>query len=165
MHKQSIEKKEDYDWYKLRSTILGVREKQSGGFTIKAHILDDLSDFNNLLNKIIDFYKYQYIIFDTRSLNINQKKLTKDLYEQELRRIGFGTYQTNNFVFQEKPIIGDTVIVAIKPYIGRYDKGKVEQILTSAKYHPRGYKVMLNDKEGTIGRIATIRKKNHKKNF
>jgi uncharacterized protein YwbE len=165
MHKQSIETKEDYDWYKLRSTILGVREKQSGGFTIKAHMLGDLLEFKNLLDKIIDFYKYQYIIFDTRSLNINQKKLTKELYEQELRRIGFGIYQTNNFAFQEKPKVGDTVIVAIKPYIGRYDMGKIEQILTGAKYHPRGYKVMLNDKEGTVGRIATIRKKNHKNAF
>jgi hypothetical protein len=52
-----------------------------------------------LLDKIIDFYKYQYIIFDTRSLNINQKKLTKELYEQGLRRIGFGTYQTGIYDF------------------------------------------------------------------
>ncbi len=163
MYRQSIETKEDYDWYKVRSTILGVREKQSGGFTIKAHLLNDLSEFKTLIDKIIDYYKYQYIIFDTRSLNINQKKLNKEEYEQKLRQIGFGTYQTSNFVFQERPKIGDTVIVAIKPYIGRYDKGKIEKILTGAKYHPRGYKVMLADKEGTIGRIATIRKKNHKK--
>ncbi len=161
MREYSDDNQINYDWYKLENTILGVREKKSGGFSVKIYYFENINSFKELLLKILEYYKYQFITFDTRSIKDNHKKII----EKELRSIGFGSYQSHNMVFQEKPRKGDIVLIAIKPYIGRYDKGKIEQILTSAKYHPRGYKVMLNDKEGTIGRIATIRKKNHKKPF
>jgi uncharacterized protein YwbE len=64
-------------------------------------------------------------------------------------------------VFQEKPKKWDIVLIAIKPYIGRYEKGNVLRVLTGATYHPRGFKVMFNDKDNTVGRIATVRKKGH----
>jgi uncharacterized repeat protein (TIGR03833 family) len=160
MRDYSEDKDINYDWYKLESTILGVREKKSGGFSIRLQNLGNIKSFKLLLKKILDFYKYQFMTFDKRSIRVNDLKNI----ETELKSMDFGTYQNHNMVFQEKPNLGDTVLIAIKPYIGTYEKGKVVQILTSAKYHPRGYKVMLNDKIGTIGRIATIRKEAHRKN-
>jgi uncharacterized protein YwbE len=161
----------NFEWYKLNTTILGVREKKSGGFSIKIgkinnlnnqeDIKEDIKSFTTLLKKILDYYKYQFMTFNTNIKGL--KENIKNLYEKELRTIGFGTYQGNNYVFQEKPKIGDIVLIAIKPYIGRYEKGPVKRILTGARYHPRGYKVMLNDKENMIGRIATVRKENHQK--
>jgi uncharacterized repeat protein (TIGR03833 family) len=145
----------DYDLYKLGDNIIGVREKKSGGFGLKVDKYGDIKSFKILISKILDYYKYQFITFDSRGID--------KTFEDELRKMGFGSYQSNNVVFQEKPKIGDTVLIAIKPYIGRYEKGKVKRVLTGAGYHPRGFKVMLNDTDGTIGRIATIRKKNHKK--
>jgi uncharacterized protein YwbE len=158
MRQYSDDQDRNYDWYKLESTILGVREKVSGGFSIKIHQIDDLKSFKLLLKKILEYYKYQFMTFDTRGFKDN----IRSSFEKELRGIGFGTYQSHNMVYQERPNIGDTVLIAIKPYIGRYEKGKIVRVLTSARYHPRGYKVMLNDKESMIGRIATIRKKDHK---
>jgi hypothetical protein len=46
--------------------------------------------------------------------------------------------------------------------VGRYEKGKIKRVLTGKPFHPRGFKVMLGDREETIGRIATIRKRGHK---
>jgi uncharacterized protein YwbE len=159
MRTQSKDEKEDYEWYKLKTTILGVREKKSGGFTIKITKSEDIKSFTLLLNKILDYYKYQFMTFDIRGLKHN----IKILYEKELRNIGFVVFQEHNYVFQERPKVGETVLIAIKPYIGRYERGQIKRILTGARYHPRGYKVMLNDKEEMIGRIATIRKENHQK--
>ena len=41
----------------------------------------------------------------------------------------FETFQTNNYVFQETPKVGDYVMIAIKPYTGKYEKGKKLPIL------------------------------------
>jgi uncharacterized protein YwbE len=160
MREYSDDNEMNYDWYKLENTILGVREKKSGGFSVKINYFDfeNISSFKNLLLKILEYYKYQFITFDTRSI----KDIHKKIIEKELRSIGFGSYQSHNMVFQEKPRKGDVVLIAIKPYIGRYEKGNVLRVLTGAMYHPRGFKVMLNDKDNTVGRIATIRKKGHK---
>ena len=158
MREYSDDTNENYDWYKIENTILGVREKKSGGFSIKSYNIENIKSFKALLLKIIEYYKYQFITFDTRSIKDN----VKIIVEKELRNIGFGTYQSHNMVFQEKPRKGDTVLIAIKPYIGRYEKGNVLRVLTGAIYHPRGFKVMLNDKDNTVGRIATVRKKGHK---
>ena len=141
----------DYDWYQLESTILGVREKNSGGFGIKPKQLVIVKSFINLLNKIINYYKYQYLSFDSRGI--------PDEYLKELKDLGFDTFQKSNYVFQESPNVGDTVIIAIKPYEGKYAKGKIKAVLTNIKYHPRGVKVVLSDKNATVGRIATIIKK------
>ena len=143
----------DYDWYQLESTILGVREKNSGGFGIKPKQLGSVKSFINLLKKIIDYYKYQYLSFDSRGI--------PDEYLKELKDLEFETFQKNNYVFQESPNVGDTVIIAIKPYEGKYAKGKIKAILTNIKYHPRGVKVVLSDKNSTVGRIATVIKKEH----
>jgi uncharacterized protein YwbE len=158
MRASSEDKDSNYDWYKLDSTILGVREKQSGGFAIKLYQSGDMISFKKLLIKILEHYKYQFMIFDTRSLKDN----IRGEIEKELRNMKFGSYQSYNMVFQERPRKGDMVVIAIKPYVGRYEKGKVERALTGATYHPRGYKVMLEDKNNTVGRIATIIKKGHR---
>ena len=158
MRVSSEDKDTNYDWYKLDSTIIGVREKQSGGFAIKLYQSGELTSFKKLLLKILGHYKYQFMIFDTRSLKDN----IRGVFEKELRNMNFGTYQSYNMVFQERPRKGDIVVIAIKPYVGRYEKGKVERVLTGAMYHPRGYKVMLEDKNNTVGRIATIIKKGHR---
>ena len=55
----------------------------------------------------------------------------KILYEKELRNIGFVVFQEHNYVFQERPKVGETVLIAIKPYIGRYERGQIKRILTS----------------------------------
>jgi len=157
MREYSDDTNENYDWYKIENTVLGVREKKSGGFSIKSYHIDSVKAFKTLLLKIIEYYKYQFITFDTRSIKDN----VKIMVEKELRNMGFGSYQSHNMVFQEKPKKGDIVLIAIKPYIGRYEKGNVLRVLTGATYHPRGFKVMLNDKDNTVGRIATIRKKGH----
>ena len=159
---ESIETNDLYDWYKLESVIIGVREKKMGGYSIKIHERNselNLKSLKSLLTKIVDYYKYQFMTFDSRNISEKYRKNIDIL----LREIGFGKYQQHNYVFQEKPRVDDTVLIAIKPYNGVYEKGKVLKILTGAKYHPRGYKVMLNDKNGTIGRIATIRKEAHRK--
>jgi uncharacterized protein YwbE len=150
----NINDNKNYDWYKIGNTILGAREKVSGGFGLKIFEYGSLNDFIILIGKIIEYYKYQYITFDSRNLYPE--------YEKELSKMGFGNYQNNNLVYQAKPRIGDTVLIAIKPYVGKYETGKVKRVLTGARFHPRGFKVMLNDKNETIGRIATIVKKNHK---
>lgn len=158
MREYSDDTNENYDWYKIENTVLGVREKKSGGFSIKSYHIDSVKAFKTLLLKIIEYYKYQFITFDTRSIKDN----VKIMVEKELRNMGFGSYQSHNMVFQEKPKKGDVVLIAIKPYIGRYEKGSVLRVLTGATYHPRGFKVMFNDKDNTVGRIATVRKKDHK---
>lgn len=158
MREYSDDTNENYDWYKIENTVLGVREKKSGGFSIKSYHIDSVKAFKTLLLKIIEYYKYQFITFDTRSIKDN----VKIMVEKELRNMGFGSYQSHNMVFQEKPRKGDVVLIAIKPYIGRYEKGSVLRVLTGATYHPRGFKVMFNDKDNTVGRIATVRKKDHK---
>ena len=154
MYKKSVAKKDDFDWYKLESNILGVREKASGGFAIKPKQLGTVNIFKELLDKIIDYYRFQYLTFDSRGV--------PNEYLKELKNLKFETFQTNNYVFQEKPKIGDMVVIAIKPYDGKYEKGKIKAILTNIKYHPRGVKVVLDNKNSTIGRIATIFKKAHK---
>jgi uncharacterized repeat protein (TIGR03833 family) len=161
MRDNSEDKDINYDWYKLESTIMGVREKKSGGFSIRLQEFGNTKSFKSLLKKILDFYKYQFMTFDKRSIHAKDRQNI----ETELRNMSFGTYQSHDMVFQERPKVGDMVLIAIKPYDGTYEKGKVVQILTGAKYHPRGYKVMLNDKIGTIGRIATIRKEAHRNTF
>lgn len=158
MREYSDDTNENYDWYKIENTVLGVREKKSGGFSIKSYHIDNVKAFKTLLLKIIEYYKYQFITFDTRSIKDN----VRIMVEKELRNMGFGSYQSHNMVFQEKPKKGDLVLIAIKPYIGRYEKGPVLRVLTGAAYHPRGFKVMFNDKDNTVGRIATVRKKDHK---
>lgn len=151
---KSIVKKDDFDWYKLESNILGVREKRMGGFTIKPKQLGDILLFNSLVDKILKHYRFQYLTFDSRGV--------PDEYLKELKNLDFEVFQSNNYVFQEKPKIGDAVLIAIKPYTGEYKKGNIKAILTNIKYHPRGVKVVLDDKKSTIGRIATIVKKAHK---
>jgi uncharacterized protein YwbE len=151
----NINDNKNYDWYKIHNTIIGAREKASGGIGLKIFEYGTINDFIILITKIIDYYKYQYITFDSRNL-IHE-------YERELYKFGFGSYQNNNLVYQSKPRIGDNVLIAIKPYVGRYENGGVKRVLTGARFHPRGFKVMLNDKNETIGRIATVIKKNHKK--
>lgn len=150
----SIERKEDFDWFKYKTTIIGVREKKSGGFSIKVHQYGQLADFMKILALILDYHRYQFMTFDTRGL--------KDPFKKELREIGFRTYQRHPMAFQERPKIGAKVLIAIKPYVGRYEKGVIKKVLTGKPFHPRGFKVMLSDRVGTIGRIATIRKKGHK---
>lgn len=149
----NINDNKNYDWYKIGNTILGAREKTSGGIGVKIFEYGTIKDFINLIGKIIEYYKYQFITFDSRNLTSE--------YEKELYKIGFGSYQNNHLVYQYKPRIGDNVLIAIKPYVGRYEKGNVKRVLTGARFHPRGFKVMLNDKNETIGRIATIIKKKH----
>jgi uncharacterized repeat protein (TIGR03833 family) len=151
----NINDNKNYDWYKIGNTIIGAREKVSGGFGLKVFELGSITTFINLIKKIIEYYQYQFITFDSRNLTYD--------FEIELRKFGFDSYQNYNMVYQSKPRIGDSVLIAIKPYIGRYESGIVKRVLTGAKFHPRGFKVMLNDKNETIGRIATIIKKNHKK--
>lgn len=150
----SMENNEDFEWYKNKSSIIGVREKRFGGFSIRVKEYGTLEDFKKLLGLILDFYRYQYMTFDSRGL---QEPFTKELNE-----IGFRPYQKFPLCFQERPKIGAIVLIAIKPYVGRYEKGKIKRVLTGKPFHPRGFKVMLADKEETIGRIATIRKKGHK---
>jgi uncharacterized protein YwbE len=150
----SIENDGDFEWYKNKSCIIGVREKRSGGFSIKVNQYGTLEDFRKLLGLILDFYRYQYMTFDPRGL--------KDPFTKELNDIGFRPYQRFPLSFQERPKIGAIVLIAIKPYVGRYEKGKIKRVLTGKPFHPRGFKVMLANKEETIGRIATIRKKGHK---
>ena len=150
----NINDNKNYDWYKIGNTILGAREKASGGIGLKIFEYGTIRDFIILIGKITEYYKYQYITFDSRNLASE--------YEKELYKFGFGSYQNNNLVYQVKPRISDKVLIAIKPYVGRYETGIVKRVLTGARFHPRGFKVMLNDKNETIGRIATIVKKNHK---
>ncbi len=154
MHQKSIVKKDDFDWYKLESNILGVREKSMGGFTIKPKELGDVLLFKSLIEKILKYYRFQYLTFDSRGV--------PDEYLKELKNLKFQVFQTNNYVFQEAPKKGDSVLVAIKPYQGEYKKGIIKAVLTNIKYHPRGFKVVLDDKNSTVGRIATIIKKAHK---
>ncbi len=159
---ESIETNELYDWYKMESIIIGVREKKMGGFSIKIHENNlelNLKSIKTLITKIVDYYKYQFMTFDSRNIS---DKYRKNI-DQILREIGFGKYQSHNYAYQERPKVGDKVLIAIKPYNGVYEKGKIARILTSAQYHPRGFKVMLNDKAGTIGRISTFRKEVHRK--
>ena len=73
MRVSSEDKDSNYDWYKLDSTIIGVREKQSGGFAIKLYQSGELTSFKKILLKILEHYKYQFMIFDTRSLKDNIK--------------------------------------------------------------------------------------------
>lgn len=150
----SQSKASDYDWYKLGTTIIGVREKRSGGFSIKTHQYGDPKTFKTLLDKIIDYYRYQFLTYDTRGLSPDFKNI--------LVKRGFKAYQRNPLAFQERPLVGQKVLIAIKPYVGRYESGIIKKVLTSKGFHPRGFKVMLNDKNQTVGRIATIRKKGHK---
>jgi hypothetical protein len=81
----------DYDWYQLESTILGVREKNTGGFGIKPKQLGSVKSFITLLKKIINYYKYQYLSFDSRGI--------PDEYLKELKDLEFETFQKNNYVF------------------------------------------------------------------
>lgn len=150
----SIENQEDFDWYKNQSCIMGVREKKSGGFSLRVYKYGTLPDFKKLVGLILDYYRYQFITYDTRGLN--------EPFRKELTSIGFKTYQRHPMAFQERPKVGAIVLIAIKPYTGRYEKGKINRILTGKPFHPRGFKVMLADRDGTIGRIATLRKKGHK---
>ena len=99
MREYSDDTNENYDWYKIENTVLGVREKKSGGFSIKSYHIDSVKAFKTLLLKIIEYYKYQFITFDTRSIKDN----VKIMVEKELRNMGFGSYQSHNMVFQEKP--------------------------------------------------------------
>jgi uncharacterized repeat protein (TIGR03833 family) len=155
MFQKSIPKKDDYDWYNLDNNILGVREKNAGGFGIKVKQVGSIESFISLIKKIIDYYKFQYLSFDSRGIPIE--------YLKELKKLNFESFQANNYVFQETPNIGDMVIIAIKPYEGKYARGKIKAILTNVKYHPRGVKVVLSDRNATVGRIATIIKKEHLK--
>jgi uncharacterized repeat protein (TIGR03833 family) len=153
MRQTSIAKVDNFDWFQYRSNIIGVREKNSGGFAIKPKQIGSLSSFKILIEKIIKYYRFQYLTFDSRG--VPQK------YLDELKNKNFESFQSNNYVFQEKPKIGDLVLIAIKPYTGQYEKGKIKALLTNIKYHPRGVKVVLDNKNATVGRIATIVKKNH----
>jgi len=153
----SIERQEDFDWYKNKSCIMGVREKKSGGFSLRVHQYGTLDDFRKIIGLILDYYRYQFITYDTRGL--------KEPFKKELTSMGFKSYQRHPVAFQERPKIGAIVLIAIKPYVGRYEKGKIQRVLTGAPFHPRGYKVMLGNRDGSIGRIATIRKKGHKHSF
>jgi uncharacterized repeat protein (TIGR03833 family) len=154
----------DYKWFKIGDVILGVREKTTGGFSIRVnqyHLGNekgiDLGSFKSLLTKILKYYRYQFMTFDMRGIRNNDR----GIIQKELNEIGFGEYSSHNVVFQERPVIGDSVLVAIKPYVGRYEKGKIAKVLTGARYHPRGYKVMFAN--GIVGRIATIVKEKHQK--
>jgi uncharacterized repeat protein (TIGR03833 family) len=151
--KSVVAKRDDFDWYQYESNIIGVREKNSGGYAIKPKQIGTVASFKNLIEKIIKYYRFQYLTFDSRSV--------PDEYLKELKSMKFETFQTNNYVFQETPKIGDYVMIAIKPYTGKYEKGKIKAVLTNVKYHPRGVKIVLDDKNSTVGRIATVIKKNH----
>jgi uncharacterized repeat protein (TIGR03833 family) len=151
MYQKSVVKRDDFDWYKYESNLIGVRERKSGGYAIKPKQIGTISSFKTLIEKIIKYYRFQYLTFDSHSVPIE--------YLNELKAMKFETFQTNNYVFQETPKVGDYVMIAIKPYTGKYEKGKIKAILTNIKYHPRGVKVVLNDKNSTIGRIATLEKK------
>ena len=65
MRTQSRDEKEDYEWYKLKTTILGVREKKSGGFSIKISQTEDIKSFVLLLTKILQFLLFLFIILYT----------------------------------------------------------------------------------------------------
>jgi uncharacterized protein YwbE len=153
MYEKSVAKRDDFDWYKYESNIIGVREKNSGGYAIKPKQIGTVVSFKILIEKIIKYYRFQYLTFDSRGI--------PDEYLKELKSMKFETFQSNNYVFQEAPKIGDYVLIAIKPYTGKYEKGKIKAVLTNIKYHPRGAKVVLNDKKSTIGRISTLIKKEH----
>ncbi len=144
----NINDNKNYDWYQIGDTIIGARNKASGGIGLKIFENGNVQNFINLIKKIIEHFKYKFITFDSRNLSSD--------FEKELRKIGFGSYQNQNMVFQDKPRIGDLVLIAIKPYVGRYENGKVKRVLTGARYHPRGFKVMLNDKNETIGRVESF---------
>ena len=134
MRQVSIAKVDNFDWFQYKSNIIGVREKNSGGFAIKPKQIGSVSSFKVLIEKIIKYYRFQYLTFDSRG--VTQK------YLDELT-------------------LPASLLLLPKPYVGKYEKGKIKAILTNIKYHPRGVKVVLDDKNSTIGRIATIVKKNH----
>jgi uncharacterized protein YtpQ (UPF0354 family) len=48
--------------------------------------------------------------------------------------MNFESFQSNNYVFQEKPKIGDIVLIAIKPYVGKYEKGKIKAMEEFIRY-------------------------------
>jgi uncharacterized repeat protein (TIGR03833 family) len=150
MHSKSNIKNDTFDWYKIDSTIMGIAEKDTGGYMIKVAKIGEIESFVKLIKEILDYYKFQYLTLDSTSI--------PDEYLKELKKLHFKTFQENNYVFQEQPKIGDTVIIAIKPYEGKYDQGKIKAILTNVKYHPRGVKVVLDDSKSTVGRIALVKK-------
>jgi uncharacterized repeat protein (TIGR03833 family) len=139
-----------FDWYKIDSTIMGVAEKDTGGYMIKVSRIGKIDSFVKLIKEIIDYYKFQYLTLDSTDI--------PNEYTKELKKLYFETFQKNNYVFQEQPKIGDQVIIAIKPYEGKYMQGKIKMLLTNVKYHPRGVKVVLDDTKSTVGRIAIIKK-------
>jgi len=139
--------------YVYKNIIIVVYPLSSGGFSIKVNKLDSINNqelkihFNKLINNIIDRYPYQYLIFIVNNLHKE--------YIEILNKIGF--VETNRgFVYQEKPKIGHWALVAIKPYNGDYAQGYVKNVLTSKGFHPRGFKLKLNDEKETVGRVAVI---------
>lgn len=137
--------------YIYKNTTLTVYPLSSGGYSIKFvqenNQVDNKIDFDKLVNSVIDKYPYQYLVFQIRNL-------PKE-YLEVLKKIGFR--ETNRgLVYQEKPKIGHWALVAIKPYVGDYAQGYVKQVLTSKGFHPRGFKLKLNDEKETVGRVAVI---------
>ena len=141
---------DNFNWYKIDSTIMGVVEKNTGGYDIKIMKNGDIKSFLKLINEILDYYKFQYLTINTQNI--------PNEYVKELKKLNFESFQKNNYVFQEQPKVGDNVIIAIKPYDGKYEKGNIYLVFTNAKYHPRGFKVVLDGPKSIIGRIALVKK-------
>jgi len=133
--------------YTYKTSQIYIYPQSSGGYSAKMILPGSGHDFHKLVNLILDRYTYQYFIFQTRNLGSEQTDI--------LKKIGFVSH-SNSFVYQEKPKLGYWVLIAIKPYVGDYAQGYVKRILTGNGFHPRGFKVMLNDESETVGRLATI---------
>jgi uncharacterized protein YwbE len=136
--------------YTYKDIIIVVNPLSSGGFSLNVSKINNISSkiyFDKLVNNIIDRYPYQYLIFNIRTLDKE--------YINILHKIGF--VETNRgLVYQEKPKIGHWALIAIKPYTGDYAQGYVKNVLTNKGFHPRGFKLKLNDEKETVGRVAVI---------
>lgn len=137
--------------YIYKNITLAVYPLASGGFSIKLRQKSNHQDaethFNKLVNGVLDRYPYQYLVFQVRGLPKEYLSVVKKIGFQETSR---------GLVYQEKPKIGHWALVAIKPYVGDYAQGYVKQVLTSKGFHPRGFKLKLNDEAETVGRVAVI---------
>lgn len=146
-HIHKIQAKE----YTYKNNKIAVYPLSTGGYSIKivrkSNDPNRMEHFGKLINGILDRYAYQYLVFQVRGL--------EDEYLDIIKKIGF-IQESRGLIYQEKPKIGYWVLIAIKPYTGDYAQGYVKRILTGKGFHPRGFKVMLNDTKETVGRLAVI---------
>ena len=80
---------------------------------------------------------------------------SKEKSKKTFKNLGYIPGRGNRPSTSNKPIIGDKIIIIIKPYnLNNKVSGIVKRVLTKSKFHSRGHKVMLED--GTVGRTLTI---------